>query len=81
MLAFYKDVDNLKFSDIDPGYQVKADEKPDKWAKTTSAGNDHLSSMYDTSVYLVFCEGKLEYIEADSFRRRTVYIRMNRRYS
>ena len=68
LLAFYKDVDNLKFSDIDPGYQVKADEKPDKWAKTTSAGNDHLSSMYDTSVYLVFCEGKLEYIEADSFR-------------
>ena len=67
LLAFYKDVDNLKFSDIDPGYQVKADEKPDKWAKTTSAGNDHLSSMYDTSVYLVFCEGKLE------------YIRMNRR--
>ena len=68
LLAFYKDVDNLKFSDIDPGYQVKADEKPDKWAKTTSAGNDHLSSMYDTSVYLVFCEGELEYIEADSFR-------------
>ena len=68
LLAFYKDVDNLKFSDIDPGYQVKADEKPDKWAKTTSAGNDKLSSMWETPVYLVFCEGKLEYIEADSFR-------------
>ena len=68
LLAFYKDVDNLKFLDIDPGYQVKADEKPDKWAKTTSAGNDKLSSMWETPVYLVFCEGKLEYIEADSFR-------------
>ena len=68
LLAFYKDVDNLKFSDIDPGYQVKADEKPDKWAKTTSAGNDKLSSMWETPVYLVFCKGKLEYIEADSFR-------------
>ncbi|UYJ41270.1 MAG: hypothetical protein OGM15_02800 [Lachnospiraceae bacterium] len=68
LLAFYKDVDNLKFSDIDPGYQVKADEKPDKWAKTTSAGNDKLSSMWETPVYLVFCEGKLEHIEADSFR-------------
>ena len=68
LLAFYKDVDNLKFSDIDPGYQVKADEKPDKWAKTTSADNDKLSSMWETPVYLVFCEGKLEYIEADSFR-------------
>ena len=68
LLAFYKDVDNLKFSDIDPGYQVKADEKPDKWAKTTSADNDKLSSMWETPVYLVFCKGKLEYIEADSFR-------------
>ena len=68
LLAFYKDVDNLKFLDIDPSYQVKADEKPDKWAKTTSAGNDKLSSMWETPVYLVFCEGKLEYIEADSFR-------------
>lgn len=68
LLAFYKDVDNLKFLDIDSGYQVKADEKPDKWAKTTSAGNDKLSSMWETPVYLVFCEGKLEYIEADSFR-------------
>ena len=68
LLAFYKDVDNLKFLDIDPGYQVKADEKPDKWAKTTSAGNDKLSSMWETPVYLVFCGRKLEYIEADSFR-------------
>lgn len=68
LLAFYKDVDNLKFSDVDPGYQVKADEKPDKWAKTTNTGNDQLSSMWETPVYLVFCEGKLEYIEADSFR-------------
>ena len=68
LLAFYKDVDNLKFSDIDPGYQVKADEKPDKWAKTTSADSDKLSSMWETPVYLVFCKGKLEYIEADSFR-------------
>lgn len=68
LLAFYKDVDNLKFSDIDLKYQAKADEKPDKWAKTTSANNDELSSMWETPVYLVFCEGKLEYIEADSFR-------------
>ena len=68
LLAFYKDVDNLKFSDIDPGYQVKAYENPDKWAMTTSADNDKLSSMWETPVYLVFCKGKLEYIEADSFR-------------
>ena len=80
LLAFYKDVDNLKFSDIDPGYQVKADEKPDKWAKTTSAGNDKLSSMWETPVYLVFCKGKLEYIEADSFRETGQrYIKIHRR--
>ena len=67
MIMFYKKADEMAINNIDLSYVLKADEKPDKWAKTTMV-RENLFTMTESPVYIIFCNGEIEYIEADIYR-------------
>lgn len=67
MIMFYKSTNRIPISKIDLSYQLKAEEKADKWAKTAMM-SEQLFSMTESPVYIIFCNGEIDYVEADIYR-------------